>query len=168
MAVLKYKNGVTGTFITGTGFAPGTNRLEIVLDKGSLVLENNNTLTVYELAEKEQDFSKRVRTSFENPKVTTIKYDFPVVEDHHTLVANAWARKILYNEGELIADGEDGINELTLSNAMYLSGWLNKPVTLPLDEDLFYEELMKRVATSRIKQGESVFADTAGTYAGSK
>ena len=36
------------------------------------------------------------------------------------------------------------------------------------DEDLYYEELMKRVATSRRKEsGPAVFADTAGTY-GSK
>jgi len=82
--------------------------------------------------------------------------------------ANAWAKKILHNEGELIATGEDGLNELLLSNAMYLSSWLDKPVKLPFDEDLYYEELMKRVATSRHKEVEEIVADTSGTYASSK
>jgi hypothetical protein len=56
-----------------------------------------------------------------------------------------------------------------LSNAMHLSAWLGKEVTLPIDEDLFYEELMKRVATSRRKvTGKTVFADTSKTYSGAK
>ena len=38
-----------------------------------------------------------------------------------------------------------------LMDAMMLSGWLNKPVSLPVDEDLYLEELNKRRATSRKK-----------------
>ena len=165
VAVLKYPNGVTGTFITSTGLCPGSNRLEIVLDKGSIVLENNSDVTVYELAEKEQDYSRRAKSVFDKPQITKMVYTFPEVKDHHMLVANAWAKKILHNEGELIATGEDGLNELLLSNAMYLSSWLDKSVKLPFDEDLYYEELMKRVATSRHKEVEEVVADTSGSYA---
>jgi hypothetical protein len=52
---------------------------------------------------------------------------------------------------------------------MHLSAFTGKEVSLPLDDDLYYEELMKRVATSRRKEGgKTVFADTAKTYAGSK
>ena len=43
---------------------------------------------------------------------------------------------------------EEGIKGLTLANAIMLSSWLGKPVELPLDEDLFYDELQKRVARS--------------------
>ena len=58
---------------------------------------------------------------------------------------------------------------LTLSNAMHLSAFLGKAVELPLDEELYYEELMKRVATSRLKTEKSaVFADTSNTYGGAK
>ena len=40
---------------------------------------------------------------------------------------------------------------------------------LPFDEDLYYNELMKRVATSRRKEsGKVVFADTKDSYAGTK
>ena len=65
----------------------------------------------------------------------------------------------------MVAGGEEGINGLMISNAMHLSAWLDKEIELPFDEDLFYEELMKRVKTSRRKEGfQSVVADTSGTY----
>ena len=56
-----------------------------------------------------------------------------------------------------------------LSNAMHLSSFLGKAVELPFDEELYYNELMKRVATSRRKtEVKTVFADTSNTFAGSK
>ena len=64
----------------------------------------------------------------------------------------------------LVARGEEGINGLTLSNAMHLSSWLDKTVDIPFDEDLFYSELQKRVATSVVKNTQAVFADTSGSY----
>ena len=77
---------------------------------------------------------------------------------------NAFAGKILRGT-PLIADGEEGINGLTLSNAMHLSAWLGKPVERPFDEDLYYEELMKRVKTSRRKEvTEEFIADTRASY----
>ena len=86
----------------------------------------------------------------------------------HKGVFRAWAAAILRGE-PLVAGGEEGINGLTLSNAMHLSAFLGKPVELPFDENLYYDELMKRVATSRRKEGgTAVFADTANSFAGTK
>ena len=52
---------------------------------------------------------------------------------------------------------------------MHLSAFLNKEIELPFDDELFYEELMKRVASSRKNDNvETVFADTSNTYGGSK
>src|SRR5437867_1832706 len=48
-AFLEYPNGATGVFVATTGEAPGTNRLEIVGEKGKLVLEQG-TLTLFENA----------------------------------------------------------------------------------------------------------------------
>ena len=53
---------------------------------------------------------------------------------------------------ELVARGEEGINGLTISNAMHLSSWLGKEIDLAsFDDDLFYAELEKRIATSTSK-----------------
>ena len=75
----------------------------------------------------------------------------------------SFAARILYEE-PLIAEGKEGINGLTLSNAMHLSSWLSKPISLPFDETLFLEELDKRIATSRQKTTEVVYLDTEGSY----
>ena len=81
---------------------------------------------------------------------------------------NAWGGAILRGE-PLVAGGEEGINGLTLSNAMHLSSWLDKEITLPFDEELYYNELMKRVATSKRKTNvKEVVADTSGSYSGAK
>jgi predicted dehydrogenase len=40
-ATMRFANGATGVFITSTGEAPGTNRLEITAERGKLVYEND-------------------------------------------------------------------------------------------------------------------------------
>ena len=52
----------------------------------------------------------------------------------------------------MIADGTEGINGLMLSNAMHLSAFTGQTVELPFDEDLYYEELQKRVQSSKKKE----------------
>lgn len=85
--------------------------------------------------------------------------------EQHVGVLNAFAGAILRGE-PLVARGEEGINGLTLSNAMHLSAWLGRTVEIPLDEDLYYEELKKRIAVSRHKEmaAPSVVADLDDTY----
>ena len=45
----------------------------------------------------------------------------------------------------------DGLNELTLSNAAYLSMWTGKKITLPLDTETYEKELKKRMENSRVQ-----------------
>ncbi|MDF2944197.1 MAG: oxidoreductase [Herbinix sp.] len=148
-AYVEYENGATGVFITTTGDACGTNRFEIQMDKAKIVAENNE-LTIWVFDQAEPEFSKTNTDAWACPKAELV----PVVTDgkseQHVGVLNAFAGAILRGEA-LIAGGEEGIKGLTLSNAMHLSSWLGKPVELPFDEELYYSELMKRVATSRRK-----------------
>jgi hypothetical protein len=86
----------------------------------------------------------------------------------HMGVLAAWAKAVRLGE-PLVAGGEEGIHGLTLANAMYLSAWKGQAITLPFDEDEYYDELMKRVATSRRKANVvAQTIDTAGTFAGTK
>ena len=162
-AYVKYANGATGVFITSTGDACGSNRFEIQLDKGKLISENGK-LTVYELEMSEPEFSRTNTVPFGCPKGEFVEVETDGQSVQHVEVLNKFAAAILRGE-PLTASGEEGINGLTLSNAMHLSDWLGKPVTLPLDENLYYEELMKRVKTSRRKENvTAVTADTATSY----
>ena len=82
----------------------------------------------------------------------------------HVGVLRAFAAKILRGE-PLVADGTEGINGLTLSNAMHLSSWKGRMVGIPFDEDEFLEELNERRANSKKKENvEDVTFDTAGSY----
>ena len=52
-----------------------------------------------------------------------------------------------------MSDGREAINELTLSNAAYLSAWTGEKIKLPMDDDLFLKMLEERAKTSQKRQG---------------
>ena len=164
---MEYENGATGVFITSTGDAHGTNRLEIQMDRAKLVVENNKLiLEEYEMTE--QEFSRTNTIPFNTVKSTVSEVETDGENPQHVGVLNAWADAILRG-GKLVADGREGVNGLRLSNAIHLSSFLGKAVEIPFDEDLFYDELMKRVATSKLKTNvKQIYADTSNTYAGNK
>ena len=50
---------------------------------------------------------------------------------------------------EVFAPASDGLHGVELANAMLLSTWLDKAIDIPFDDELFYEELKKRIAISK-------------------
>ncbi len=149
-AYFEYENGATGTFISSTGDAPGTNRLEITCENGKLVLERGVIMKyLLDAPLTEFTFDKTEKA----PQPDVIRKDAIRVDGNasmHAGVMNAFAGKILRGT-PLIADGSEGIKSLTLSNAMHLSSWIDKEIEIPFDEDLFESELMKRVSASKRK-----------------
>ena len=163
-AYCTYANGATGTFITSTGDTPGANRFEIVCDGGTLLCDGKEELVMYKLDMPEPEFTKTYKGGFGHPKAERIVVETDGENPQHSGVLNAFAANILRGE-PLVADGREGINGLTISNAMHLSAWTGGEVKIPFDEDLYYEELMKRVATSRRKVDVvAQVGDTEGTY----
>ena len=160
---VEYENGATGTFITTTGDAPGTNRFEVVCDGGTLICDGN-TIVLKKLEMHESEFTLVNTAPFGSPKVTTSTLETDGRSDQHIGVLNAFVGAI--TEGTpLVADGREGIHGLTLSNAMHLSAWLGREVELPFDEGEFKELLFERVKTSRRKENvTAVLADTEGSY----
>lgn len=161
-AYMEYPNGATGVFVTTTADAPGTNRFEITLEMGKLVCENNK-LMLHKLAENERTFCKTAKGGFDTPECTVTEVETDGENEQHVGVLKAFAGKILHGT-PLVADGMEGINGLTLSNAMHLSSWLKREVEIPFDEDLFLEELNKRRRESGKKEGTGVVFDTEGSY----
>ncbi len=166
---VEYPNGATGAFITSTGDACGTNRFEIVLEKGKLVAEAINKqfkLHMWKTDVSEEDFLKTSVKPFDNRKFEYSEVETDGENPQHMGVFKAFAANILHGT-PLVADGREGINGLTLSNAMHLSAFTNSEIELAsFDHDLFQEELMKRVATSRRKQvsASTVMADMSNTF----
>lgn len=149
-AYVEYENGATGVFITSTGEAPGTNRFEIVGDRGKIVVENNK-LKFYRLTQSERDFNVTDQTGFGRPECWEIDIPIKGEATEHVGIMQNWVNAIRTGE-ELLAPGIEGIKGLEISNAIYLSSWLNETVELPIDEDLFYDKLKERIDSSQQKK----------------
>ncbi len=141
---VRYENGATGVLLTSTGEAPGTNRLEICGDHGKIVLENGK-LASWLTEESIRNISETSDVNFLRPEFTYEEYEPGTPGKMHAGILENFANAILYGE-ELISPGQDGLNELTISNAAYLSSWQGGiPVSLPIDTDLFDRMLAERI-----------------------
>ena len=69
----------------------------------------------------------------------------------HSGICNNIANAVLGLE-EVYAPAKDGIYGVMLANAMLLSTWQDKMIELPFDDELFYEELKKRIAVSKPRE----------------
>ncbi len=161
---VEYPNGATGTFITTTGDYPGTNRLEITLDKAKIVCEKGE-IRMYLLNMSTEEYTKNSDEGFGSIEGEWITVETDGINDQHTGVMNAFAAHILRGE-PLVAEGKEGINGLTISNAAFLSSWLDKTIELPMDEDLYYEMLKKKIASSKTDKVvvEKVQEDMSSTF----
>ena len=154
----RYANGATGAFMTSTGEYPGTNRLEISGELGKLVLENG-AMKWWRLRIPEPQVRFESKESFDaiDMDVEEITSDEP--ETAHAGILQNFANAILHGEA-LISPGEDGLSELTLSNAAYLSQWTgNRPIRLPMDEAAFDRELAARAEKSAFHDGGEAHPD---------
>ncbi len=161
-AYMEFENGATGVFVTTTGDAPGTNRLELTFEMGKIVCDNNQ-LIYDRLVENERDFCVTEKEGFKKPDMVRIEIETDGMNEQHIGVLKAFADRILHG-GKLVAEGVEGIRGLALSNAMHLSSWLEQTVEIPFDEDMFLEELNKKRALSKKKEDKGVVFDTTGTY----
>ncbi len=148
-AYLEFPNGATGVFITSTGDAPGTNRFEVLGTKGKLVCEHGE-LIFYANGVDEREFCKSCEESFKQPPMTELKIKVEGENTQHRGILSNLAAAYLGKE-KLYADAHDGINGVSLANAMHLSSWLGETITMPIDGEKYYAELSKRMATSRLK-----------------
>lgn len=163
-AFVEYPTGATGVFVTTTGDAPGTNRLEITGDRGKVVAEDGK-ITFHRTETSARKFLKEWPNGFGSPGVWTC--DVPPARgggEHKAITAN-WVQAIRDGgKTELMAPGLEGIHSVQLFNAMLLSTWTDDWVDIPIDDDLYYGELRQRVATSKVKSGAGKTMDVAGTF----
>lgn len=134
----EYDNGATAVFITTTGEAPGTNRLEISGDCGKIVIEDGR-LKWWRLSVPERAFCYSSTEGFVSPSTEYEEFSAPEPEGH-PLVLESFAQSILYDT-PMIADGREGLCSLSISNAAYLSTWTDDWAYLPTDETLFEKYL---------------------------
>lgn len=156
----EYENGANAVFITTTGEAPGTNRLEISGDRGKMVLEEGK-LKWWKLSEPERQFCFTAKDGFCDWGISYEEYKPEPAGGHEVILAN-FADAVLNGAG-LIAPGYDGLNELSISNAAYLSSWTDSWASIPVDEEEFerqLEKLRSEEITDKTLKKEEHFSET--------
>ena len=145
-AYLEYDNGTTASFITSTGEFPGTNRLEITAENGRLVMENDRLIFTRNDVPMTQ-FSHTTDSVSQTPTNTE---EVLLVSGHgeqHIGILRNFAEAIL--EGApLIAPAAEGLLSVELANAMLLSAFEDRTVSLPLDGSAYEKALQQKIANS--------------------
>jgi predicted dehydrogenase len=156
-AYLEYPNGATGVFITTTGEAPGTNRLEIVGERGKLIFEGQENLKFVRNEVPMGEFCRTAAGGFDKPETWNVEIHADRSGPQHQGITQNFVDAIL-DGTPLIARAEEGIRSVEIANAMLLSTFLDRTVTLPIDGALYEKELKKRFQTGAAKKKKVVKA----------
>ncbi|MCK5172142.1 MAG: Gfo/Idh/MocA family oxidoreductase [Planctomycetes bacterium] len=145
-AFLDYPNGATGVFITTTGEAPGTNRLEICGDNGKVVAEGDR-MTFYRNEVGAEEFKTTCKEGMAAPAVEAIEMTFETADPGHAAIIENFVDAVL-NGAELIGPAHEGIDSVELANAILYSSLVGKMIDLPLDAQSYEDKLKQLIADS--------------------
>lgn len=151
-AYLEWPNGATGNFITSTGEAPGTDRLEIAGDLGKLVVERGNIIDVVKNHMPTSVFSKTTDKMFGKPGTDRVTYEPTGAGENHQAVTENFIAAIL-DGSDLIAPGEEGIHSLELGNAILMSGIQRQAIKIPTPRAAYEKMLKELIRKSTFKKG---------------
>ncbi len=149
-ALVEFANGATGVFVTSTGEAPGTNRLEIVGDRGRLVCEPGR-LRFTQTAVSTAAFRSQSDKQYAQPPLAEQVFEFADRGGQHLAILENFVAAIRAG-APLIAPAGEGLAAVELANAILWSAWQNAPVALPLDAAGYAQQLQRRIATSQFKK----------------
>ena len=157
-----YGNGATGVFVTCTHDLVGTDRLEILGDKGKIVVENSKVATVTRLVKSEQEINKDTKDLQQVFKLMMGGESNAEFYTQETIeLPSAWGMQhgdvlrnfssCIVNKTPLVAPGSDGINGVRIANAIHLSSWLDKEIDMDFDESFFLEKLNEKIKEEKSK-----------------
>jgi len=131
-----YGGGKVGYLYVTTAQLPGTEQFVLTGEKGVLIFEGGR-LRLGRLPTSIKEYihtSKEAWADAKHDLKLTWRDVTPKSDsgNGHLQVVKAFAGHLLRGS-EMVAPGEEAIKELELSNAMYLAGFGNKPVELPVD-----------------------------------
>jgi predicted dehydrogenase len=163
-AVFRYANGATGVFVGSTGEAPGVNRFDVIGDRGALAFDGERLL----LCENDTgtlEFSRSTREMFGMPASSVRDITPDRTTNQHAAVMNNFVDAILRG-ATLLAPAAAGLDSLALANAMLLSTWEARVVTLPLDSVCYHQALAQRIAGSTLRRKANIEAtvDMSASY----
>ena len=142
---MEYPGEAIGQFIASTRECPGSNRLELSGSRGQIVLDSEENLTIHILDIDEREFNAYTKISFASIpyKKEMYHFDLSYSTAPQASIVNSFIASI--TEGAPIAcPVEEAILSQQFIIGAYLSSWLERKLTLPVDGKTFTEELKKR------------------------
>jgi predicted dehydrogenase len=147
---MEYPERATGLFVSSTGEAPGSNRLEIAGERGKIIMEQGK-MAFTRNEQPMSDFSKSAKTGFARPDIWNVDIPSETGTAQHAVVLQNFVDAIL-DGTPLIAPGEEGIHSVEFANAALYSTWTDKSVVLPLDSAAYERALQEKIALSRFEK----------------
>jgi predicted dehydrogenase len=164
-ALLEYPDGATGVIVTSTGEAPGLNRLEISGERGRLTVEKRS-LTFLRNEVETRAYSDSTHEAYCKPGHWNIEipvdHSLPVGGQHATILRN-FTNAILHGE-PLVAPAAEGLGSVELINAILLSSFEDRTISLPVSPTRYSSFLRGRIAESRTKKRVVPYRGSAGNY----
>lgn len=149
-AFFEYPNGATGVFIASTGEAPGSDRIEIVGDRGKLLAEGGK-LMFFRNEVGVREYSRTTTEWWTKPPMWNIEIPVGTGGGLHVQITQNFVDAIL-DGTPLIAPAEDGIRSVELANAMIYSSLTDSTVHFPLDAQAYEKKLLELISTSRFQK----------------
>ena len=131
-AILDYGDGKTGYIYATTAEAPGLFQIMVCGDKGTLIAQDGKLLLGKLNVASLKRHLLTAKAGFKPPRAAWREVPPLKRQVRHIHITRAFVNHILHGK-PMAATGAEGINELELSNAIYISGYKQKPVDLPVD-----------------------------------
>ncbi|MAQ10247.1 MAG: oxidoreductase [Gammaproteobacteria bacterium] len=157
-AIMTFDNGAIGTLTASSGEAPGVNRLEIVGDRGSLILEHG----VIDVLRADENVRTHCRTTHEMFGMPV--FDREVIEiteesNQHAAVLQNFVDSLEIGS-ELLTPTEQGLGSLQLANGILLSAWNNETVTVPIDTNQYEARLQEKIHNASLRAPKDLQVET--------
>ena len=149
-AILEYGRGKIGYIYATTAEAPGMEQLMVCGDKGTLVAEGGK-LRVGKLSAPIPRHLMTTKAGMSAPRTAWKEVPLPKTRGTHLNIIKAFVGHVLRGR-PMAATGAEGINELELSNAIYIAGYKSKAVDLPVkaaEMERLLDELIRRRGTGK-------------------
>ncbi|MEI7435177.1 MAG: Gfo/Idh/MocA family oxidoreductase [bacterium] len=153
-AYVEYSNGASGVFICSTGEFPGTNRLEIVGDLGTLTVQDGCQLEFRRLNGSARKHCREAK-GFSFPEASNVEVVLAEQTSDNIDNTRNFVNAVLHGAA-LVAPGVEGLNSIELSNAMQLSTWLGEAIELPTDALRYRAALEEKIRSSQVRKPDVV------------
>lgn len=149
-AYMEYANGCKGVFMTTTGEAPGTNRLEVTGERGKIVIEGGKIEFIRNEVPM-SEWSRTTRGGFTKPEPWNIEIPIQGKGEQHTGIFKNVSNAIRQGE-KLLAPAPEGIHSVELANAMLMSSFTDATIEMPLDGAAYEALLQEKIKNSTFEK----------------